>query len=179
MRFVLAFLATGLVGALATGVRADVRVVPGTTKVLKGAPPAGLAQIDLEAARNEWVAFQVVITSPASPLGAVSVELTDLAGPGGAVVAASGAELSLEELVEELASTYLRDQHPLVLDAVVDKVLPWWARPIVKGPVLGGIRFVAKQVSKIDPATIDRAGNAIKGRVEACRNYWRSLDAKP
>ena len=96
MRFVLAFLATGLVGALATGVRADVRVVPGTTKVLKGAPPAGLAQIDLEAARNEWVAFQVVITSPASPLGAVSVELTDLAGPGGAVVAASGAELSLE-----------------------------------------------------------------------------------
>ena len=68
---------------------------------------------------------------------------------------------------------------PLVLDAVVDKVLPWWARPIVKGPVLGGIRFVAKQVSKIDPATIDRAGNAIKGRVEACRNYWRSLDAKP
>ena len=96
MRFVLAFLATCLVGALATGVRADVRVVPGTTKVLKGAPPAGLAQIDLEAARNEWVAFQVVITSPASPLGAVSVELTDLAGPGGAVVAASGAELSLE-----------------------------------------------------------------------------------
>lgn len=68
---------------------------------------------------------------------------------------------------------------PLVLDAVVDKVLPWWARPIVKGPVIGGIRFVAKQVAKIDPASIDRFGAKIKGKVQVCRDYWRNLDAKP
>ena len=42
------------------------------------------------------MAFQVVITSPGEPLVGVSAELTDLAGPGGAVVPASGAELSLE-----------------------------------------------------------------------------------
>jgi hypothetical protein len=75
---------------------AGVRIERATTKVVKPWSGPGLAEADLEAARNEWVAFQVVIAAGAEAMTGVTVALTDLAGPGGAVVPASGAELSLE-----------------------------------------------------------------------------------
>lgn len=77
-----------------------VRLEPSVVKVLKNATPAVAATtIQLEAVRNEWVAFQVVITA-AEALADVTVSLSDLAGPDGATVPAGQAELTLEHYVD-------------------------------------------------------------------------------
>jgi len=77
---------------------ADVGVARSTTKVLASTPRDGLPRAAvLDAIRNEWVAFQVVIAAPAdTPLTAVDATLSDLAGPGGAKVPADQALLYRE-----------------------------------------------------------------------------------
>ncbi len=77
-----------------------VRLEPSVVKVLKTVTPAVAAtSIELEAVRNEWVAFQVVIAA-AEALQAVTVTVSDLDGPEGATLPASGAELTLEHYVD-------------------------------------------------------------------------------
>jgi len=79
----------------------DVRLEPSTQKVLKGpAPDAPLRSLAIEAAQNEFVGFQVVLTAGPSPVTEVSVALTDLSGPGGAVIPSSQADLYREYYVE-------------------------------------------------------------------------------
>ena len=69
----------------------DVRVARSTTKVLAATPRDGMPQnAVLESVRNEWVAFQVVITAPAdTSLGTVDAVLSDLTGPGNAKIPAT------------------------------------------------------------------------------------------
>jgi len=85
------------VGALAlvtscwalSGSAAEVWVEPATSKVLKDATAEGKAESAVvEAARNEYEGFQVVIAGGESGLAGVSVELSDLAGPAGVTIAA-------------------------------------------------------------------------------------------
>ncbi len=76
----------------------DVRVARSTTKVLAATPRDGMPQnAVLESVRNEWVAFQVVITAPAdTSLGTVDAVLSDLTGPGNAKIPATEALLYRE-----------------------------------------------------------------------------------
>jgi len=77
-----------------------VRLEPSVVKVLKnGTPAVAATAIQLEAVRNEWVAFQVVIAS-AEALDGVTVTLSDLDGPEGAKLPAAEAELTLEHYVD-------------------------------------------------------------------------------
>lgn len=79
----------------------DVRFEPSTTKVLKGPVPDNPARsVTIEAARNEYVAFQVVLTATGGPVTEVTVALTDLSGPDGAVIPSLEATLYREYYVE-------------------------------------------------------------------------------
>jgi len=85
---------------LASPVRGAVWVERATTKVLKDFTPAGKAvQVHLEAARNEYEAFQVVVAAGPQPLTGVIMELSDLEAPG-AVIPAAQARLYLEYYVQ-------------------------------------------------------------------------------
>ena len=72
-----------------------------TTKVLKTAEePAGAVAVSLEAARNDWEAFQVVVRAEGEALADVDMEMSDLDGPGGAVLEAGNALFYLEYYVD-------------------------------------------------------------------------------
>lgn len=80
----------------------DVRLYPSTTKVAKRGVeiPQGTSNIHLGMARNEYEAFQVLIAAGSDAVADVDLELSDLAGPGGATLPASLADLYLEYYVE-------------------------------------------------------------------------------
>jgi len=81
--------------------RTEVWTEESTTKVLKDAvAPATTPEVILDAAGNEWTAFQVVIAAGEGPIGGVSVEITALTGPLDAVISADNAELFLEYYVQ-------------------------------------------------------------------------------
>jgi len=82
--------------------RAQVWVERSTTKVLKGKPPLGKSTAAfIEAARNEYEGFQVVIRAQGGkPLPLVDVTLGTLAGPDGAEIPASLARLYFEYYVK-------------------------------------------------------------------------------
>lgn len=79
----------------------DVRFEPSTRKVLKGPVPEHPARsLAIEAVRNEFVGFQVVLAAQDSPVTGVTVTLTDLSGPEGAVIPSSQARGYREYYVE-------------------------------------------------------------------------------
>lgn len=87
---------------VATPARAawDISAVPSTTKVLKdGSFIGGTDAVEIKAARNEYEGFQVVIRALGLPLEGVSLELSDLEGPWGAIIPAVAADLYLEYYV--------------------------------------------------------------------------------
>lgn len=86
------------VARAAPGTTTDVRVARSTTKVLASTSLDGAPQeAILDAIRNEWVAFQVVVTAAAdAPLTGVDAVLSDLAGPDGARIPATEALLYRE-----------------------------------------------------------------------------------
>jgi hypothetical protein len=102
--FVLMTLMTSILPASASTAWAaplEIRAFPATTKVLKGdLPGEALREVALEAAGNEWVAFQVAITATDARLDAVTVALSDLEGPEGAVLPASNVTLYREYFIE-------------------------------------------------------------------------------
>ena len=87
----------GLLVALPSSVAADVTSVPSTTKVLKdGSFTGGTEAIELQAAKNEFEGFQVVIRAEGAGLEAVDLVVSDLVGPEGALIPASQVDLYLE-----------------------------------------------------------------------------------
>lgn len=100
-------LVRGFLGALvlvtiviACPARADIWLESSTTKVLKSAVTSGATTIEIESARNEWVSFQVVISTEDQQIDDVTVVLTDFTGPQGAVIPASDVELFREYYVD-------------------------------------------------------------------------------
>lgn len=83
--------------------KAEVLVVKSTAKVLKNNGSAGGVSVAyLEAARNEYEGFQVVVTAPGGPLSDVSMTISDLAGQGdaeGSSIPAANVEMFLEHYV--------------------------------------------------------------------------------
>ena len=93
-----------LAGLAALSPRATVAAVhieASTTKVVKEFyQPSDKAQVQISAARNEWEGFQLVVAAGDEQLTQMTVELTDFAGPDGAVIPSSQAEFFLEYYVE-------------------------------------------------------------------------------
>ena len=74
--------------------------VPSTTKVLKDAQPKGENVVFVEAARNEYVGFQIALAAGESTVTGVNLELSDLSGPDGAVISQVNATRYREYYVE-------------------------------------------------------------------------------
>ena len=93
---------------------AGVRVARSTTKVLASTDRTGLPRAAvLDAIRNEWVAFQTVVSAPPDlALADVDAVLSDLAGPDGATVPASQALLYREH--------YHHVDHPSFCDVIMN-----------------------------------------------------------
>ncbi len=89
-----------LLAGLGGAARADVRMVPSTTKVLGGVVPPGAPRVDITGVRNEWTAFQVVVSADGAPLTNVDATMSDLAGPAGAVIPGTSVERFREYFVD-------------------------------------------------------------------------------
>jgi len=86
--------------AAPAGAAVEVTAVPSTTKVLKdGSFTGGAEAVSLAAAKNEYEGFQVVLQAAGEGLTGIDVVISDLAGPGGAVIPADAADLYLEYYV--------------------------------------------------------------------------------
>ncbi|WP_242395625.1 glycoside hydrolase domain-containing protein [Anaeromyxobacter oryzisoli] len=80
--------------------RAAVGVTHGTVKIRPDSVPPAARTIALDAARNEFEPFQIVIAGRGEPVPRVSARAGDLEGPGGARIAASNLRLFAERLYE-------------------------------------------------------------------------------
>lgn len=79
----------------------DARFEASTVKVLKGPIPADAARaVTIEGARNEFVGFQIVLVATQGAVTSVDVAVTDLVGPGDALIAATNATRYREYYVE-------------------------------------------------------------------------------
>ncbi len=78
---------------------AEIGVAPATRKLLPDTPFPGETAAQVMAAKGEWEGFQIAVRDPGG-LSAVDVELSDLTGPDGAVIEASGARLYREYFVD-------------------------------------------------------------------------------
>lgn len=65
----------------------EVGALTDTRRVLRDEPVPPSRQVDLAAARNEWVGFQVLVRAGA-PVAGITVGMSDLSGPGGATIGA-------------------------------------------------------------------------------------------
>ena len=62
-------------------------------KVMQDRPPQPVGEVILEAARNEYEPFQVVLRADGGDLDNVDMRMSDLAGPGEAIIPAENVEL--------------------------------------------------------------------------------------
>ena len=80
---------------------AAARMEHAVIKVLKDhSPAAGGQELELEAMRNEWVGFQVVVSAPTEALTGLDLVLGELDGPEGARLSPATAERYLEYYVD-------------------------------------------------------------------------------
>jgi len=79
-----------------------------TRHVLRGDPPGAALEVSLAGARNEWVAFQILLRAD-SPVEGVNLEAGDLAGPEGASLPAADTRLYRQHQIELTAGTVRND----------------------------------------------------------------------
>jgi hypothetical protein len=134
------FVAAFLFLAAAAGARAECAVwtLAETRHVLRSEPPAAGATVELGAARNEWVSFQILLRSDAAVNG-VSVEPGDLEGPGGAALRRADARLYRQHQLHLDAGTFRNDSFKP--DWYPDPLIPF-QHPMT-GKKLEGARLVA------------------------------------
>ena len=103
-------LALALCAAMVGQLRAECRVwmVTETARVLRDAPAGGESSVRIAAAGNEAESFQILLRADAAVNG-VTLEAGDLAGPGGAIIPASGARLFRQHQFELTVPTFRND----------------------------------------------------------------------
>jgi len=74
-------------------------VAPSLQRVARTGSPGTTSLAQIRAARGEWESFQIVIQAPPGGLTNVSVDLSDLQGPGGQVIPQSSFSLYREHYV--------------------------------------------------------------------------------
>lgn len=93
--------------------------------------PAGLPKVEIQAARNEWESFQVVVSAGEQSVRVTGAEISDLAGPAGAEIAKDRVKLYREEYVQVRRSSPRAELPPgLYPDALVPFVNPITGKPI-------------------------------------------------
>jgi hypothetical protein len=134
------FLAAVLSVALAEAARADWRVwtLAETRHVLRSDPPATGANVQLGAARNEWVSFQILLRSE-EPLKGVNVEPGDLQGPDGNLLRRADVRLYRQHQLHLEVGTYRNDSFKP--DWYPDPLIPF--RNPLTGKRIEGARFTA------------------------------------
>lgn len=89
----------------------QVWTVPGLKRIGRNDPPVNRREIELSAARGEYEPFQIGVRAN-QPLTKVNVYVSDLTGPGGAVIAPDNVTLYREHYVNvPTASWTLRNSH--------------------------------------------------------------------
>jgi hypothetical protein len=93
--------------------------------------PSGVPEAEIQAARNEWESFQVVVGALDENIVVTGVEITDLDGPDGAKIASEHVQLYREEYVRVRRSTPRAELPPgLYPDPLVPLVNPVTGEPI-------------------------------------------------
>lgn len=116
----------------------QVWTVTETRHVLRSEPPGDGHVVRMGAARNEWVAFQILMRSD-SPVKGVHVAAGDLHGPQGAVLPLSDARLHRQHQLHLDVGTYRNEAFRP--DGYPDPLIPF--RHPVTGGALGPARFAA------------------------------------
>ncbi len=109
-----------------------------TRHVLRSDPPATSTSVQLGAARNEWVSFQILLRSD-TPVNGVSVEAGDLGGPAGAALRRDQARLYRQHQLHLETGTYRNDAFKP--DWYPDSLIPF--RHPMTGEKLEGARITA------------------------------------
>ena len=110
-----------------------------TRHVLRSEPPGHDRTVEVAAARNEWVSFQVLLRSD-EPVEAVRLEADELHGPGGATLRTSESRCYRQQQLQEcerlmIHKRYIPDPSTSVL-IVVSKLVPFLAHITVTSTCL-------------------------------------------
>jgi len=93
--------------------------------------PRGEAGAEIQAARNEWESFQVVVSARGESCRVTRAELSDLAGPGGAKIGGDSIRLYRQEYVRVRLSSPRAELPPgLYPDPLVPFINPQTGKPI-------------------------------------------------
>ena len=93
--------------------------------------PHGLPEVKIQAAKNEWESFQVVVSAAGENILVTSAEITGLAGPGGAAIPGENITLYREEYTRVRMSTPRAELPPgLYADPLVPFINPITGEPI-------------------------------------------------
>ncbi|HEY5915176.1 MAG TPA: DUF4091 domain-containing protein [Verrucomicrobiae bacterium] len=109
-----------------------------TRHVLRGDPPGSGTSVNVSAAGNEWVSFQILLRSEV-PVKGVDVQPGDLRGPGGAELRGSQARLYRQHQLDLEVGTYRNDSFKP--DWYPDPLIPF--QHPVTGKKLEGARITA------------------------------------
>jgi len=89
-----------LLSSLSSAADFDAWCVPQSVKIFRSTPPKALRSAFLvQAGRNEWVAWQVVVRALEAPLSKVEVSVSDFLGPAGARLPGSSFDLYTESYI--------------------------------------------------------------------------------
>ncbi len=141
MKWNLSIFAVGLLCLGPSGpVQAEWRVwtVTDTRHVLRSDSPGRDVKVDIAAARNEWVSFQVLLRGDV-PTRGVNLEAGDLTGPAGGVLARTDARLYRQHQLRLEVGTYRNDRFKP--DWYPDPLIPF--KHPVTGEKLEGARLTA------------------------------------
>ncbi|HTL59548.1 MAG TPA: glycoside hydrolase domain-containing protein [Candidatus Limnocylindrales bacterium] len=116
----------------------SVWTVSETRHVLRSEQPTHTTTVQVAAARNEWVSFQIFLRSQA-PIKSINLEAGDLRGPRGALIPGTSARLYREHQVRLETGTYRNDNFKS--DWYPDPLIPF-THPITAKNLRTG-RFVA------------------------------------
>jgi hypothetical protein len=126
-----------LIGPFASA-QCRVWTVTETRHVLRSDPPQETVAVNIAAARNEWVAFQILIRSD-KPVNGVDVQLAPLNGPSGHVIAASNMRLYRQHQLHIEIGTYRNEGFKA--DWYPDPLIP--AEPLLPPKATYPARFKA------------------------------------
>jgi len=123
----LALVALFMLTALAPTWGATIWTAPAMTRVQPRDPPTAARGIGISAARNEYEPFQVIVTAADDGLTGVTVGVSDLKGPRGALIPKNAIKLYREHYIQVMRPSYRCDAPP-----------GWWPDALIPLDAPGG-----------------------------------------
>ena len=117
--------------ALGTDARIELVALPGTVRVRQEGIVPGAETVEIEAARNEYVSFQVVLTALGGNVTTCMAEVSELRSEAGAVIAPESVVLFREVFIPVRHSAPRATCPPgFIPDALVPFTNPYTGKPI-------------------------------------------------